>query len=131
MLDFETVKLFLQAGYTKAEIDAMQTPAPAPAPAPDPTPAPAPEPAPAPAPAPALAPAPAPAPTPTPAPAPAPAQAQNASHTPVILTEEQLTQLIQGISVKTAAGTIETPPTAQSSLEKFYTKMYGTPEKEG
>ena len=115
MLDFETVKLFLQAGYTKAEIDAMQMPAPAPAPAPAPEPAPVPAPAPAPAQA--------------PTPAPAPAQAQTADHTPVILTEEQLTQLIQGISVKTAAGTIETPPTAQSSLEKFYTKMYGTPEK--
>ena len=125
MLDFETVKLFLQAGYTKAEIDAMQMPAPAPAPAPAPEPAPVP----APAPAPAQAPTPAPAPAQAPTPAPAPAQAQTADHTPVILTEEQLTQLIQGISVKTAAGTIETPPTAQSSLEKFYTKMYGTPEK--
>lgn len=49
----EDVLKLIGAGYTKAEIDAMENPAPAPAPAPDPAPVPDPEPAPDPAPAPA------------------------------------------------------------------------------
>lgn len=48
----EDILTLLQAGYTKAEIDAMSAPAPAPDPEPAPAPTPDPEPAPAPAPAP-------------------------------------------------------------------------------
>lgn len=121
MLDYQAILTLLNAGYTKAEIDAMQapagtTPAPAPAPAPDPAPAPASAPAPA---ASAPTPAPAPAQVETPAPDPAPALA------PIQLSEAQLQQLIQGIAVTTSSGKIEVPPTAQDSLKKFYTAMYG------
>lgn len=50
----QEILTLINAGYTKAEIDAMENPAPAPAPdpVPDPTPAPATDPAPAPAPQP-------------------------------------------------------------------------------
>ena len=122
MLDAQAILTLLNAGYTKAEIDAMQAPAgttPAPAPAPAPDPAPAPAPAPVPAAAPAPTPAPAPAQAETPAPDPAPALA------PIQLSEAQLQQLIQGIAVTTSSGKIEVPPTAQDSLKKFYTAMYG------
>ena len=124
MLDYQTILALVNAGYTKAEIDAMMHPAGAtPTPAPVPAPDPAPDPVPAPAPAPAVAPAPTPAPAPAqaemPAPDPAPALA------PVQLTEAQLQQLIQGIAVTTSSGKIEVPPTAQDSLKKFYTAMYG------
>lgn len=42
----DKILALIGAGYTKAEIDAMEAPAPAPDPAPDPDPAPAPDPAP-------------------------------------------------------------------------------------
>ena len=120
MLDYQAILALVNAGYSKAEIDAMMqpagtTPAPAPAPAPDPAPAPAP----APAAAPPSTPAPAPAQAKTPTPDPAPALA------PIQLSEAQLQQLIQGIAVTTSSGKIEVPPTAQDSLKKFYTAMYG------
>ena len=130
-----------EMGYTKEDITALsgivlaqvQTSAPAPvqtsAPAPVQTPAPASvqTPAPAnqpdflealkllgaqlatPAPAPVQTPAPAPAPVETVAPAPA-AQPQ------ISLTAEDLVKLTQGIAVQTAAGSIETPRTANDII---------------
>lgn len=61
MATMQEILTLLAAGYSRAEIDAMQTgeltPAPAPVPEADPAPAPAPQPEPAPAPQPDPAPA--------------------------------------------------------------------------
>lgn len=51
-MNVDKILALIGAGYTKAEIEAMEAPSPAPAPEPAPAPAPSPEPAPAPAPAP-------------------------------------------------------------------------------
>ena len=48
----QEILTLINAGYTKAEIDAMENPAPAPVPDPVPEPAPTPDPAPAPTPQP-------------------------------------------------------------------------------
>ena len=140
----ETITL-LNAGYTKEEIEAMGTPAQQVAPAPTPAqpvvqttiptqPAqvaveganaqllaeiknliaaiPAQQ-------------APKPAPAPTPAAPVQPAQAQ-----PVTLSPEQLQQLVQGVAVQTASGTVEMPPTAQDSLAKMFESVVGAAQKE-
>ena len=52
-MNYEDIILLVKAGYTRAQIAAMQAPAPTPAPAPAPTPEPAPAPAQEPTPAPA------------------------------------------------------------------------------
>ena len=67
----QIIKL-IDAGYTAAEIKAMETPAPDPKPEPVPTPDPKPEPAPAPDPKPEPAPTPDPKPEPAPTPDPKP-----------------------------------------------------------
>lgn len=137
----DTITL-LNAGYTKEEIEAMGTPAQQVAP----TPAPA---------QPVVQVAPtqpaqvaveganaqllaeiknliaaipaqqAPAPAPTPAAPVQPAQAQ-----PVTLSPEQLQQLVQGVAVQTASGTVEMPPTAQDSLAKMFESVVGAAQKE-
>lgn len=132
----ETITL-LNAGYTKADIDAMSA-------------APAPQQTTEPASAPAIEKAAAQPMSLTPealqaftqmlsakqtvtAPATQPAPAATASEAPVTtpaaqpltLSAEQLQQLIQGVAVQTAGGTVETPPSAQSSLEKMYESIVG------
>ena len=66
-------------------------------------------------------------------PAPAPTQqatAQPTAPAPVQLSPEQLTQLIQGVAVQTASGTVETPPTAEQSLLKMFEAVAGDLNKE-
>lgn len=128
----------LNAGYTKEMIDAWEegtdtvaTPA-----APQETPA---EPTPQPVPVqttPATQPAPAPAPqvvqqvVPQPAPVQQVATPQvSPQPQPVTLSQEQLTQLIQGVAVQTSSGTIETPPSAEASLTKLLENIVGTTNK--
>lgn len=143
----ETITL-LNAGYTKEEIEAMGTPAqpvaPTPAPAQPVTAATVPT---QPAQVAQVAveganaqllteiknliaaipaqQAPAPAPAPAPAAPVQPAQAQ-----PVTLSQEQLQQLVQGVAVQTASGTVEMPPTAQESLAKMFESVVGAAQKE-
>ncbi len=83
-MKLEDVMALVRAGYTKAEIAAMDAPEPA---APAPQPEPAPQPAPAPQPEPAPQPAPAPQPEPTPQPEPSPAPAPQVSQTEALLRE--------------------------------------------
>ena len=69
--------------------------------------------------------------TPAPAPAPAPAApVQPAQTQPVTLSQEQLQQLVQGVAVQTASGTVEMPPTAQDSLAKMFESVVGAAQKE-
>lgn len=144
----DTITL-LNAGYTKEEIEAMGTPAqqvaPTPAPAQQVVAATVPT---QPAQVAQVAPAPSgmtreqfldeirtifnsgvtsaqPAPTPAPAAPVQPAQAQ-----PVTLSPEQLQQLVQGVAVQTASGTVEMPPTAQDSLAKMFESVVGAAQKE-
>ena len=66
-----------------------------------------------------------------PAPAPAPAApVQPAQAQPVTLSPEQLQQLVQGVAVQTASGTVEMPPTAQDSLAKMFESVVGAAQKE-
>ena len=82
-MTFEQLMKLLDAGFTKAEIMALNgTPAPAPQPEPEPAPAPQPEPEPAPAPQPE--------PEPEPKPAPAPQNDQAA----ILAKLEELNQTI-------------------------------------
>ena len=48
---------------------------------------------------------------------------------PLTLSPEQLQQLIQGVAVQTAGGTVETPPSAQTALEKMYESIVGETAK--
>ena len=61
----------------------------------------------------------------------APAQPvqQPQAQQPLTLSPEQLQQLIQGVAVQTAGGTVETPPSAQSALEKMYESIVGETAK--
>ena len=54
---------------------------------------------------------------------------QTPAQQPLTLSPEQLQQLIQGVAVQTAGGTVETPPSAQSALEKMYESIVGETAK--
>ena len=122
----ETITL-LNAGYTKADIDAMvsnQQPAPQPEVVqPETIQQPVVQPQVAqpvvqqPAIQPEVIPQPA-APTQPPAPQ------------PVQLSPQQLQQLIQGVAVQTASGVVETPPTANDILATMFAEIAGTTNKE-
>ena len=88
-MKFEDLLTLVRAGYTREEIEAMNTNAPAA----DPAPAPAADPAPAPAADPVPAPAPAPAPAPDPVPAPAP------------VIPQQLQSMLDSLNAKIDAAT--------------------------
>ena len=132
----ETITL-LNAGYTKADIDAMvsnQQPAPQPEaiqqPAPQPEaiqqPAPQPEAIQQPA-TPIVQQQAAPAVTQLPQPV---APTQPPAPQPVQLSPQQLQQLIQGVAVQTASGVVETPPTANDILATMFAEIAGTTNKE-
>ena len=105
----EEILQLVQAGYTRAEIDAMESPAQQPQDLftqfmqfvadQQKAPAPAPAPAPVPAPAPASAPAPAPAPAPS------------------VMTPEQMTALLQ--AMRTAGSNIDLPPSQQETADSI------------
>lgn len=58
-------------------------------------------------------------------PAPTQQPAQPVAPAPVQLSPQQLTQLIQGVAVQTASGTIETPPTAEQALLNMFNSVAG------
>ena len=49
---------------------------------------------------------------------------------PVQLSPQQLQQLIQGVAVQTASGVVETPPTANDILATMFAEIAGTTNKE-
>ena len=112
----ETITL-LNAGYTKADIDAMvsnQQPAPQPEAIQQPA-------------TPIVQQQAAPAVTQLPQPV---APTQPPAPQPVQLSPQQLQQLIQGVAVQTASGVVETPPTANDILATMFAEIAGTTNKE-
>lgn len=116
----EDILTLLQAGYTKAEIDAMSAPSPAGLPAPDPEPAPAPVPDPEPAPAPT--------PDPEPAPAPAPAPDYGAMIAQLTAQVSGLTKAVQIANLKGTNLPPEKTETAEDILAKLINPTYKKPE---
>ena len=115
----EDILTLLQAGYTKAEIDAMTAPSPAGLPAPDPEPVPAPAPAPDPEPSPA----------PDPEPSPAPVPDYGSMIAQLTAQVSGLTKAVQIANLKGTNLPPEKTETAEDILAKLINPTYKKPDK--
>lgn len=109
-MKFEEVMMLIKAGYTKAEIQAMEAPAPTPEPAAEPAPAPAPEPTAEPAPEPAAEPATTPA---------APMDQMMQAMQNMIQQNQQLLQSMQAANIQAARMPADTKETPEDLIAKI------------